>query len=216
VPDRVTLVALSPGAPVIRPLLDDDLLVDLDGAEPHLLVPGPLTADRRAMLEQAVAESKAAAGLTVPLARAADSLRWARQALGLIHSEVIGDVPLTLSEDHLVTLWLASDGPLIDQIARRQLARLGHLTERQRERLTETLRVWLCTRGTAAQVGDDLGVHPQTVRYQMRQIEQILGDDLADPDARFALEVVLRALWLREQARPADGSDDGDAEHEIH
>src|SRR4051812_2935879 len=215
VPDRVTLVALPPGAPVVRPLLDDDLLLDLDGAAPHLLVPGPLTADRRAMLERAVADSRAAAGLTVPLARAPDSLRWARQALELIHSEAIGDGPLTLCEDHLVTLWLASDGPLIDQIARRQLARMGHLTERQRERLTETLRVWLCTRGTAAQVGDELGVHPQTVRYRMRQIEQILGADLADPDARFALEVVLRALWLREQTRSATGSGD-EEEREIH
>lgn len=39
VPDRVTLVALPPGAPVVRPLLDHDILVDLDGAEPHLLIP---------------------------------------------------------------------------------------------------------------------------------------------------------------------------------
>ena len=85
-----------------------------------------------------------------------------------------------------MTLWLMSDGPLIDQIARRQLAKMDGLTSRQRERLTETLRAWLRTRGTAARVGDDLGVHPQTVRYRMRQIEQTLGDDLADPDARFA------------------------------
>jgi PucR C-terminal helix-turn-helix domain len=207
VPERVTLVALQPGAPIIRTFLDDDLLADLDGAEPHLLLPGPLTPERRAMLEFAVAESRAAAGLTVPLARAADSLRWARQALGLIHSAIVEDGPLTLCEDHLVTLWLASDGPLIDQIARRQLAKMGHLTERQRERLTETLRVWLCTRGTAAQVGEDLGVHPQTVRYRMRQIEQILGDDLVDPDARFALEVVMRALWLRDRATPRKAAD---------
>jgi len=216
VPERVTLIALPPGAPVIRTLLDADLLADVEGAEPHLLVPGPLTADRRAMLGLAVAEAKAAAGLTVPLVRAADSLRWARQALSLIHSEIIDDGPLTLCANHLETLWLASDGPLIDQIARRQLARMGHLTERQRERLTETLRVWLCTRGTAAQVGEELGVHPQTVRYRMRQIEQILGDELADPDARFALEVVMRALWLRAQAVPAGGPGEREATGDIH
>lgn len=215
VPERVTLIALPPGAPVIRTLLDADLLADVEGAGPHLLVPGPLTADRRAMLGLAVAEAKAAAGLTVPLVRAADSLRWARQALSLIHSEIIDDGPLTLCANHLETLWLASDGPLIDQIARRQLARMGHLTERQRERLTETLRVWLCTRGTAAQVGEELGVHPQTVRYRMRQIEQILGDELADPDARFALEVVMRALWLRARAVPTGGPE-REATGDIH
>jgi hypothetical protein len=214
VPDQVTLVALRPGASLIRTLLDDDLLVDLEGAEPCLLVPGPLAPARRAMLERAVAESKAAVGLTVPLGRAADSLRWARQALGLIHADIIDDGPLTLCEHHLVTLWLLSDLPLIDHIARRQLAKMNHLTRRQRERLVETLRAWLRTRGTAARVGEDLGVHPQTVRYRMRQIEQILGEELADPDSRFAIEVVLRAQWLRERVcrRKRAGRDDASDE----
>lgn len=211
IPDQVTVVVLRPNAPIVRTLLDDDLLADLDGAEPYLLVPGPLTADRRAMLELAVAESKAAAGLTVSLDRASDSLRWARQALGLIHEEIIDDGPLTLCANHLVTLWLCADAPLIDQIARRRLAAVDHLTGRQRERLIETLRVWLRTRGTAAQVGERLGVHPQTVRYRMRQIEQTLGDDLADPDTRFAIEVALRALWLREHTLPPEARDEGQA-----
>lgn len=199
VPEQVSLVALRPGAPIVRTLLDHDLLLDLDGAEPHLLVPGPLTAERREMLAQATAETKVAAGMTVPLARAAESLRWARQTLGLIHSGVVDDGPVTLCEDHLVTLWLLADAPLVDRIARRRLAKLDGLTPKQRDRLTETLRTWLRTRGTAARVGEELGVHPQTVRYRMRQIEQIIGSELEDPDARFAIEVVLRALWLRQR-----------------
>lgn len=199
-PDQVTVVVLRPSVPIVRTLLDDDLLTDLDGTEPYLLVPGPLTADRRAMLELAVAESKAAAGLTVSLDRAPDSLRWARQTLSLVHEEIVDDGPLTLCANHLVTLWLFADAPLVDQIARRQLATMDHLTERQRQRLVETLRVWLRTRGTAAQVGEELGVHPQTVRYRMRQIEHALGDDLADPDTRFAIEVAMRATWLRRQS----------------
>jgi hypothetical protein len=201
-PEHVTMVVLRPNAPIVRTLLDADLLIDLDGTEPYLLVPGPLTADRCAMLELAVAESKAAAGLTVPLDGAPDSLRWARRTLGLVHDEIIDDGPLTLCANHLETLWLFSDMPLIDQIARRRLAAIDHLTTRQRERLIETLWVWLRTRGTAAQVGDELGVHPQTVRYRMRQIEDAFGDDIADPDTRFAIEVVLRASWLRRQALP--------------
>jgi hypothetical protein len=207
-PDEVTVVVLRPSAPIVRTLLDDDLLADLDGTEPYLLVPGALTADRRAMLELAVAESKAAAGLTVPLDRAPDSLRWARRTLGLIHEEVIDDGSLTLCANHLVTLWLFADTPLIDQIARRRLATVDHLTKRQRERLIETLRVWLRTRGTVAQVGEELGVHPQTVRYRMRQIEQTFGGDLADPDARFALETVMRALWLRSRGEDGDSEDE--------
>jgi site-specific recombinase XerD len=58
--------------------------------------------------------------------------------------------------------------------------------------------------------------HPQTVRYRMRQIERIIGDDLADPDARFALEAGLRALRLRERATTADASREHEPEHEIH
>lgn len=201
VPATVTMVALQPAAPVVRTLLDADLLTDLGGAEPYLLVPGPLDANRRATLAAALTESRGAAGLTVPLERAADSLRWARRALS--HKEIADEGPLTLCEDHLVTLWLLADVPLIDQIARRRLAGLDGLGDRQRDRIMETLRAWLRTRGTAARVGTDLGVHPQTVRYRMRQIERTLGDDLTTPDARFAIEAVLRAMWLRERAAAA-------------
>ncbi|NED56390.1 PucR family transcriptional regulator, partial [Micromonospora aurantiaca] len=46
-----------------------------------------------------------------------------------------------------------------------------------------------------------LHIHPQTVRYRMRKIEQTLGDELADPEARFGIEVVLRAAHLRARRR---------------
>ncbi|MGE7434905.1 helix-turn-helix domain-containing protein [Kitasatospora cystarginea] len=42
-----------------------------------------------------------------------------------------------------------------------------------------------------------LGVHPQAVRYRMRLVERAFGDQLADPDDRFANEVAFRALHLR-------------------
>lgn len=64
----------------------------------------------------------------------------------------------------------------------------------------ETLRIWLDTRGTAAQMGALLDVHPQTVRYRMRSLETIFGDQLVDPESRFATEAVLRALRLRSRS----------------
>jgi DNA-binding PucR family transcriptional regulator len=42
-------------------------------------------------------------------------------------------------------------------------------------------------------------VHPQTVRYRIRQLERTLGDQFGDPDARFAMEMVLRVMRLREK-----------------
>ena len=39
----------------------------------------------------------------------------------------------------------------------------------------------------------ELGVHPQTVRYRLGRLRELFGGALDDPDARFELELVLRA-----------------------
>jgi len=205
VPEQVTLVALPASAPVVRPLLDPDLLLDLHVPEPYLLVPGPLTGPRRRMLEAALAGGQAAAGLTVPPARAADSLRWARRVLALVADGILDDGTLTSCEDHLVSAWLLADGPLMDEIARRRLAFLTRVGERRRQWLADTLRAWLRTRGPAGRMSEDLGVHVQTVRYRMRVLEEILQEELTDPDNRFATETALRALWLRDRSGRAGG-----------
>jgi DNA-binding CsgD family transcriptional regulator len=196
VPDEVTLIAVQTGAQDVEASLPGDALADFCGAEPHLLVPGPLEPEHRTALETALAGNRAAIGLTVPLTEATDSLRWARQALTLNAAGIIGNGHLIWCEDHLVTLCLLSDTALIDQLARRHLAPMTDLTPRQRERLTETLGAWLETRGTAAEIAEALNVHPQTVRYRVRQLDRIFGDELKDPDARFALEIVVRATRL--------------------
>src|SRR5205823_6688941 len=53
-PDQVTMVAVQPGVPCARPLLDDDVLIEARGAATHLLVPGRFTEARRTMLRHAV------------------------------------------------------------------------------------------------------------------------------------------------------------------
>jgi hypothetical protein len=197
-PEEVTMVALAPGARPSRTALDRDVLLDFADPEPYLLVPGPFTAERRASLGAALGGCRAAVGLTIPLGEAAHSLRWARHTLALTDAGVIEDEPVTLSEDHLLPLWLLGDSALADQIAKKYLDPLVGLTAAQRGRLIDTLRIWLTTRGTAAQVADLLGVHPQTVRYRLRILERAFGDQLSDPDGRFATEIALRALHLRE------------------
>ncbi|MFF8596441.1 helix-turn-helix domain-containing protein [Streptomyces sp. NPDC015220] len=197
-PAEVTLVALrSPVPDHLEAGLAGDVLADLDIPQPHLLLPGPLTPQRLAMLETALAGTHAAVGLTVPLDQAADSIRWARRVLQLVDEGVLPDTPLIRCEDHLVTLWLLSDPPLMSQVAARELAPLDELPASRRDRLVETLRVHVSTRATAEQVGEILGVHAQTVRYRLRNLDARLGDRIADPDHRFALEAVLRSLHLR-------------------
>ncbi|MFC5748208.1 helix-turn-helix domain-containing protein [Actinomadura rugatobispora] len=200
VPEEMTLVAVPPGSRVVRTALDRDVLADFTDPEPHLLVPGRMTADRQRMLAEALPEGRAVSGVSVPPGGCADSLRWARQALAMVDSGILDDGPVTRCEDHLITLWLLNDPALIDQIARRNLAGMAALNTGQRHRLLETLRTWLTTRGTAAEIAEELHVHPQTVRYRMRKLEGTLGERLTEPDSRFAIEVVLRAMWLRRRA----------------
>ncbi|OAR26673.1 hypothetical protein A8W25_31390 [Streptomyces sp. ERV7] len=205
-PQELTLVALSAGAHPARTALHGDVLMDLGDPQPYLLVPGALHAERHKSLVQALGGARAAAGPTVALAGAADSLRWARQALGLALSGIITEAPVVHSADHLVTLLLMSDPALLELLAARELAPLQGHTATRRERLTETLRAWLATRGTAAQIGEVLHIHPQTVRYRMRNLDAAFGHRLTDPEHRFATEIVLRAMHLRERADPLPDS----------
>ncbi|WP_019629510.1 PucR family transcriptional regulator [Actinomadura atramentaria] len=206
VPDEVTPVVAAAGSPYVRSALPPDALADLSAEDPHLVFPGPLTDERRRTLAEALPEGQVAAGVTVPVEQAADSLRWARQALGLLERGILDDGPVTCCDDHLLTLWLLSDQALTEQIARRHLREMADLNARQRDRLLDTLRTWLTLRGTAADIAEELNVHPQTVRYRMRQLEAALGERLNDPDARFAIEAALRAMRLRHGARGGDGT----------
>jgi DNA-binding PucR family transcriptional regulator len=110
-------------------------------------------------------------------------------------------------EDHLSTLMLLADEPLVELFAERRLAPLRSLTAKQQVRLSETLLAWLETRGGAPEVASRLQVHPQTVRYRLRQLEALFGEQLHDPDARFELESALRAISV---IRRAPELDDGD------
>lgn len=197
-PQEATVVAFGAGALPDLSCLADDVLVDFLDNDPHLLVPGAFDLHRRAMLEQALVGSRAAVGLTLPLASACDSLRWARQTLALAERGAIAADKIVYCDDHLLSLWLLAAPGLLDRLAAQQLAPLAGLTANRRRRLLETLQVWLANRGKALDMAEELGVHPQTVRYRMRTIKQTFGDALDDPDWRAATEIVVRALHLCE------------------
>lgn len=205
VPADAAPVAVSPppaAGPGARPgMLDRDILAEIDGAEPHLLVPGGVTPARLAMVRAALPDIRFSVGPLVPLDSVADSLRWARKALALAEDGVLPPGQVTFCEDHLTTVLVHSDERLVAQLESRLLAPLDGLTVKQRERMLETLRVWLEAQGSVLDTADRLQVHPQTVRYRMRQLEAAFDGKLDDPDARFELELVLRRRLAR--ARPA-------------
>jgi hypothetical protein len=69
--------------------------------------------------------------------------------------------------------------------------------------LAETLLAWLET-GKSSSVASRLFIHPQTARYRLHKLQDLFGDQLDNPDARFELALVLRARHSVPQRDPGD------------
>jgi len=164
-----------------------------------LLVPGPPTAARRDRLARALRGLPAALGPSVAPADAPRSYARARQGLGLVEAGVVAADRLVAVEDHLAELVLFGDPPLAEELARHRLAPLATLGPAARERLAVTLTAWLRCQGGIVATAEELDVHPQTVRYRLARLRALFGAALDDPDARFELELALRAS--RQRAR---------------
>jgi hypothetical protein len=100
---------------------------------------------------------------------------------------------LVVADEHLPALLLAAAPGIAADLARSRLAPLEGLAEGPRERLVATLRAWLDRPGQVQAIAGDLDVHPQTVRYRLKQLRELFGERLDDPDARFELSLALRA-----------------------
>jgi hypothetical protein len=100
---------------------------------------------------------------------------------------------LIIADEHLPSLLLAAAPAIAADLARSRLAPLDGLAEGPRERLAITLRAWLDRPGQVQAVAAALDVHPQTVRYRLKQLRELFGARLEDPEARFELSLALRA-----------------------
>ena len=81
---------------------------------------------------------------------------------------------------------------LAARIAALRLAPLAELTPKARERMRETALAHVRHGGNAVAMAAELQIHPQTARYRIARLRELLGEDLDDPDARFELELALR------------------------
>ena len=77
-------------------------------------------------------------------------------------------------------------------LSRVRLAPLSRVSAPRRKALADTLLAWLETR-SMGQTAARLHIHRQTARYRMNQLQAMFGPALDDPDARFELELALRA-----------------------
>ena len=115
--------------------------------------------------------------------RVLDSARRRPGAIGQVTS--LAESRTTVVLDEIVTM-IGSDDRLVDPRVRELRARDPVLAD--------TLRAYLDSFGEVGAAAQWLHVHPNTVRYRVRRIEEILGTSLADPDVRLVLSLSLRAL----------------------
>ncbi|MFC9679227.1 PucR family transcriptional regulator [Streptomyces sp. NPDC056948] len=203
VPRQVAVVALA-SSPDIReetwPLTVSDVLVDMESRPPRMLVPDPHSQSHfaRRAFALAIRDRPAAIGPTVSLTQAARSLQWATRALGLMGRGILPRQGVVRCVDHLSTLLLHSDEPLLGELRSHVLAPLDTVSAGQRSRHAETLLAWLLSGSNVPDVAARLHLHPQTVRYRLRQLRQLFGDALDEPDTRLDLILALRAESLCE------------------
>ncbi|MFI6147588.1 helix-turn-helix domain-containing protein [Streptomyces sp. NPDC051109] len=199
-PAEIRAIALAtPGETQQLAAVLDDGLAGMVGGQPCLLVPSP-DPETRASLEALLRGRFAAVGHPVAPRDTASSLRWALRLLSLTPNRPGLEARALFVDDHLSTLMLLQDEPLAHALAARWLRPLANLTPRQSERLEVTLLAWL-EGGGAPEAAKALSVHPQTVRYRMRQLEKLFGPGLRDPRTRFELEMALRSRRLMAQVR---------------
>lgn len=118
--------------------------------------------------------------------------RIARRSLspGAAGVAVFGDSPAT-------TL-VASAPAMARGVVRSVLTGVLVLPPAERQVLLDTLVAWFAGHGSAKAAADRLIVHPNTVRYRLRRVQELTKRDLSDPIDVGELYVALEAVRLEE------------------
>jgi PucR C-terminal helix-turn-helix domain len=164
-----------------------ELAASLQGAG-CVVVADPAGPGRAREVEAAADGIRAALGPPGTVAELPRSWRLATATL-----EVAAGDGLRRADDHLAGALLLAGREAVARMAERRLAPFVALTPKARARMEETALAYVHERGNAAAMARALQVHPQTARYRLARLRELLGDDLDDPDARFELEAALRA-----------------------
>lgn len=204
-PPEVVVMRLScPDAFPTVPELPDVLL---DATEsPALVIASADDADSTlsAVLQAAPGIHIATAGPIRP-EEVAQADRWARRTLQLVGLGAIPPQRVVRAEDHQLRLWLHAEPDLRRLLVQDLLGPLLAEPPASRALLSESMLLWLETRSSAPTIAALLDVHPQTVRYRWKRINELFGDRLQDPEFIVMITLVLEAtvpLW-----RAGDTSD---------
>lgn len=193
IPSELTVVLM--GQPGVRRFLTDlgsfgDRALVLTEDQPGLpledraLVLVPDAARRT--VRRALGQRRAVVGPTVAPFRTRSAVARTLRVRDLGATEQVMDI-----EEHLCDLVLTADADSREELRARVLAPFNDVRPSTREKLEETLRAWLLLQGRRDLVAEALFVHPQTVRYRMGLVRDLLGDRLDDPDEVRDLVVAL-------------------------
>ena len=179
-----------------------DVLSRLDSSCLHIrgrvlagaIVPDPIGPGRRTRLADALTGAGAVVGPPVTVGDLPASFHIAEIAHTLQRTGVLIEDPV-FTEEHFDAIIVHRDSRLLAAFRTSMLAPFEHLSASVQERLIETLTSWLRHFGDRQAVAAELHVHPQTVRYRMAQLHDLLGPVLDDPDGRARLMLAL--AWDR-------------------
>ena len=158
-----------------------------------VIVPDPAGPGRDRLIAQATDGGPAALGPSGAIADLPETWSLARAALQTLATDAGSSDGLIRVEERLTELILHDGRRLAERIADRRLAPLAQLTPKARGRMEDTLLAYVQQQGNAAAMARALDIHPQTARYRLARLRELLGGALDDPDARFELELALRA-----------------------
>lgn len=194
-PEVVVIVARDP-LPDVE--FADTVLSDRDRERPLLITaPGHAEALER-QLHRADPGLDLAISWPVPLDKVRQAHQWADRVHDLVDRSVIPHERTVHCLEHTTQIWLHSEPALRRRLTQDLLRPLMAESPNSREILSETLLVWLETRDSAPTIAAILDIHPQTVRYRWKRINELFGDALHDPESILKLTMILKAslpLW---------------------
>ena len=138
--------------------------------------------------------------LGTPTARAAGlsrSLEEAERALTVTRRLQIGDRPVFFEHLGVYRVLLGpSDASNHRDFAKEVLGCLLRYDAETGSELVSTLRSWVSADYSVAQAASRLYVHPNTVKYRLRRIRELIGGDPSRGDLRLQIELALKIMDL--------------------
>lgn len=174
------------------------VLTRVTGNRMHVICPAAAAGQLITEIERSGTDRRIVTSWAVPTVEAGTALLWTSRTLDLVTLGVIPPTRVVRCEEHVTQLWLHAEPSMRKRLCQALLEPLLAETPNSREILSETLLVWLETRDSAPAIAARLDVHPQTVRYRWRRINELFGEALHDPEFVVQMTLVLKAsvpMW---------------------